>query len=238
MAAIKGSKVRLKVGDGAEPVEAFSVIAGARGVDLSLGGDEIETTTADDIAQGVTWRTYMSGMADLSISFDGIIKDKASFNQIIADRLNDVIRNYQVDIEGFGIFAGPGRVTISNPSGQFDQAATFSVTFRAAGAWTYVPETDAPVNTVVPAIGGTAQQGVALTAFPGVWTGGGISFAWQWQADAAGNGTFANISGATAQIYTPVADDVGNRIRLIVTATNSAGSTSANSAGTVPTLAP
>ena len=141
MAAIKGSKVQLKVGNGAEPTEAFAILAGARGVDVNLGGDEIDTTTADDIEDGVTWRTYMSGMADLSISFDGIIKDKASFNQIIADRLNDVIRNYQVDIDGFGMFAGPGRVTISNPSGQFDQAATFSVTIRAAGAWTYTPDT-------------------------------------------------------------------------------------------------
>ena len=142
MAAIKGSKVVLRVGDGAEPTENFSVLAGARGVDINLGGDEIDTTSADDIAEGVTWRTYMSGMADLSISFDGIIKDKASFNQIIADRLTDVVRNYQVEIEGFGTFAGSGRVTVSNPSGQFDQAATFSVTIRAAAAWTYTADTE------------------------------------------------------------------------------------------------
>lgn len=139
MAAIKGSKVVLKVGDGGDPTETFAALAGARGVDLSLGGDELDTTTADDIADGVTWRTYISGIADLSISFDGVIKDKASFNQIIADRLGDTVRNYEVEITGFGTFAGPGRVTISNPSGQFDAVASFAVTVRASGAWTYTP---------------------------------------------------------------------------------------------------
>lgn len=138
MAVIKGSKVKLKIGDGASP-ETFTVLPGIRGVELSLGGDEIDTTTADDIADGVTWRTYISGIADLSITSNGLIKDKTTFNQIISDRLLDTVRNYQVEIEGFGTFEGPGRVTVSNPSGEFSDAGAFGVTVRAAAAWTYTP---------------------------------------------------------------------------------------------------
>lgn len=139
MAAIKGSKVVLKQGDGASPTEAFTAVAGARNVNVSLGGQEIDTTTADDIQAGVTWRTYISGIADFSATMDGVIKDKDTFNGLAADRLNDTVRNYQVEIEGFGTYEGPCRITVFDVSGQFDDAATFNMTVRAAGAMTYTP---------------------------------------------------------------------------------------------------
>lgn len=140
MAVIKGSNVQLQQGDGGDPTETFTVVAGSRSVNFSLGGDEIDTTTADDIASGVTWRTYISGIADFSASFDGLIKDKATFNGIVADRLADTVRNYKLDIEGYGEFDGPCRVTVVEGAGNFDDVATVSVTVRAAGAMTYTPE--------------------------------------------------------------------------------------------------
>jgi hypothetical protein len=90
----------------------------------------------------------------------------------------------------------------------------------------------APVNLTLPAISGIAQQGVALTAYNGNWSGGVTSYTYQWKNEGV------NIGGATGQSYTPVAGDVGDNLTVVVTAVNSAGSTPATSAETTPVLAP
>jgi hypothetical protein len=94
----------------------------------------------------------------------------------------------------------------------------------------------APTNTIKPAISGVSQTGVQLIAYSGIWTGG-PSFAYQWQKDTAGNGTYADIAGATAVTYTPLVGNVGNSIRVKVTGTNGAGNAVAYSAGTLVQIA-
>lgn len=94
----------------------------------------------------------------------------------------------------------------------------------------------APGNTTLPAISGIAQTGQVLTAYEGVWTGA-PTFTYQWQHDTAGNNTFTNISGATSKTFTAVVGDVGNALRIVVTGTNTAGATPANSAPTVLQIA-
>lgn len=92
----------------------------------------------------------------------------------------------------------------------------------------------APSNTVAPVIttDGTPQTGESVSCSVGTWTGTPTpTFARQWQR----NGT--NISGATGSSYTLDVADEGQSIRCVVTATNSAGSASANS-GTITPLAP
>ena len=84
-----------------------------------------------------------------------------------------------------------------------------------------------PVNTAIPTISGTVSIGQVLTSTTGTWTGVPTpTFAYQWQ-----RGT-TNISGATSSTYTIQLGDGGNTLRCVVTATNSAGSASANSANT------
>ena len=82
-----------------------------------------------------------------------------------------------------------------------------------------------PVNTALPAISGTPQQGQALTATPGTWTKSHISYAYQWQ-DCTST-VCINITGATASTYALQSGDVGQKIDVVVTATNPGGSTSA-----------
>ena len=73
----------------------------------------------------------------------------------------------------------------------------------------------APVNTVAPAVTGTATFGSTLTTTNGTWTGAPApTFTYQWQR------VTTNISGATSSTYVLVAADVGNTIRCVVTATN------------------
>jgi hypothetical protein len=108
-------------------------------------------------------------------------------------------------------------VTATNPLGAV--SANSNATANVAGT--------APVNTVAPAISGTATIGSTLTTSDGTWTGTPTpTFAYQWQR------VTTNISGATSSTYVVQLADVGNTIRCVVTATNVAGSASANTANT------
>ena len=72
-----------------------------------------------------------------------------------------------------------------------------------------------------------------LTASTGTWTGTTpIGYAYQWQSCPAGGAACTAITGATASTYTPVAADVAKTLKVVVTATNSAGSTNSSSLAT------
>lgn len=88
-----------------------------------------------------------------------------------------------------------------------------------------VVATNAPINTSLPIISGTAREGETLTASSGSWRGTRpISFTFQWlRCNRSGAGCGA-IGGATRQTYTLLAADVGQTMRVRVTATNAAGS--------------
>ena len=91
----------------------------------------------------------------------------------------------------------------------------------------------APTNSAAPTIGGTAQVGQTLTAANGTWNSSTTpTFTYQWQrCDTAGNNCAA-IAGATGQTYAVQTADVNHTLRVVVTATNSSGSSSATSAQT------
>jgi hypothetical protein len=82
-----------------------------------------------------------------------------------------------------------------------------------------------PANTALPVISGTAEVGQILTCSQGTWSGGTPqTFAFEWRRDGAA------IAGATSANYTVSVDDAGHALTCRVTATNAAGSASADSA--------
>ncbi|HTZ62759.1 MAG TPA: 6-bladed beta-propeller [Solirubrobacteraceae bacterium] len=87
-----------------------------------------------------------------------------------------------------------------------------------------------PVNTKLPEISGTAEDGHMLSASTGTWAGTEpFSYTYQWElCNAKGEGC-ENILGATDASYALAASDVGHTLRMVVTATNSVASTSATS---------
>lgn len=94
-----------------------------------------------------------------------------------------------------------------------------------------------PVNTSPPSISGTAQEGTTLKAKKGSWAGGGsIVYSYQWQR-CEPELECANIPGQTTLEYTARFVDLGSQLRVIVTATNSLGSTEAVSERTAPVAA-
>jgi hypothetical protein len=104
--------------------------------------------------------------------------------------------------------------------------AVFVGLTRSAGA----AAAAAPKNTSPPTISGIAQEGSMLIAGPGTWSGSTpMSFAYQWLRCNSNGASCKKINGATGSTYTLVGGDVGHRMRVAVTATNSDGSATAHS---------
>lgn len=118
------------------------------------------------------------------------------------------------------------RVEVTGTNGEGSASATSAPT-------AVVMQPTAPVNTAEPAISGSPVEGSTLTTTTGTWTGvGTITYAYQWVRCGADGGLpdgsdCPSISGATSSGYTLTADDIDRRLRVQVTATNAAGSTTA-----------
>jgi glucose/arabinose dehydrogenase len=114
-------------------------------------------------------------------------------------------------------------------------AQTHSITTAASATYvaTYTASGAPPANTSPPSISGPARQGKTLTAAEGVWTGSQpMTFAYQWRRCDSQGAACVDVFGATAKTFTLTSPDVGSRIRVVVTATNSFGSAGATSAPT------
>jgi hypothetical protein len=105
-------------------------------------------------------------------------------------------------------------------------AATAAVADKGSAVAQAPPRNESP-----PTISGTPQEGNTLTANEGRWTGQ-PTFAFSWRRCDRNGGRCSAISGATSRTYNVGRVDVGNTIRVRVTATNRDGSTNATS---VPT---
>lgn len=90
-----------------------------------------------------------------------------------------------------------------------------------------------PANAQPPTVSGTPQESQTLTATTGSWTGTQpISYAYQWRRCDRSGANCASIAGATSSSYTATGSDVGGTLAVAVTATNSAGTSTATSAPT------
>ena len=105
--------------------------------------------------------------------------------------------------------------------------ASAGMTYTATYAST---STSPPANTGLPTISGMPREGDPLTASPGTWAGAPSGFAYQWlRCTSTAPTSCTTIGGATVATYVPTSADVGRRLRVRVTATNSGGSTAATS---------
>jgi hypothetical protein len=109
-------------------------------------------------------------------------------------------------------------VTATNSYGSGSATARPTATVKATGA--------APANTSPPTISGTFKEDSTLSINHGGWTGSpSPTFTDQWQRCDATGGSCVDLTGASATTYKAITADVGNTLRVKVTATNSHGST-------------
>jgi len=127
-----------------------------------------------------------------------------------------------------GDVGNTARVGVIGSNSDDSSSATSAPTAKIAAA-----AATGPANTVPPTISGDASVGGTLTANPGSWNGSGtITFKYQWLICGTDGNACHDITGATSQTYQLGKNDIGNTVRVGVTATDSNGSTQTT---TVPT---
>lgn len=140
MAASKGSLMLIKKGNADGPPETFSTLAGVRSKSLVLGSSRLDTTTADDVdASGVTWQTFMPGLAEGSLDVEGVAKD-TSIQGLVTDSLEGNARNYQVVVPNWGTLEGSMTISNFRFEGPYDGIVTFSMQMNLAAAPTVTLE--------------------------------------------------------------------------------------------------
>lgn len=136
--------------------------------------------------------------------------------------------------------------------------STTPTTTSTTTTTTTTGSTGSPVSTASPAITDTTDSGRyqyadLLTATNGTWTVNGTATvcgastgmvcAYQWQRSSNGGSTWSNITTGDCLVlcqakYRVQEADVGDELRVIVTAGNAAGSTDANASATAAAVAP
>jgi hypothetical protein len=101
-----------------------------------------------------------------------------------------------------------------------DLAGEASATSAPTGQVVSAPQDASPG----PSISGVAGEGQELSATTGTFAGAGLSYSYQWQDCVPLDHACAGIAGATSASYALTASDVGYTVRVLVTATNAAGS--------------
>ena len=90
-----------------------------------------------------------------------------------------------------------------------------------------------PVSRVLPTISGTPKEGLLLNADSGAWSGTlPIRYRYQWLRCSSGGTGCGTIFGAMSASYLVRGEDVGDTLRVMVTAANAVGSATATSGAT------
>ena len=196
---------------------------GATSVDLAAPGDNIYSTLRGG-GYGYISGTSMaapqvSGTAALILSVGGSLTPSQLKARILetADPLPSLLGKVRTGARLDVCAAVPGCGTSAAPTKPFSVTAP-------------------PVSTAT--AGPEPQAGTGLTAGTGDWDPAASAYSYQWQRCSSTATACATINGATASTYTPGQSDVGGTLQVAVTATNSAGSTTAFSTPTQVVQAP
>ncbi|HEY0360844.1 MAG TPA: hypothetical protein VGC83_01120 [Solirubrobacteraceae bacterium] len=229
--------------DNAQPIRRLNVYDGLGTVDST---HTFQTTIAPFHTPATGTVTTKAGL--LTFEGDaGIASETAAFNgQALSDALNPVgnVMNSTIEAGGASFTAktpdyanqlGMDLDVYANPGALANDQSSASLAFSSTNEY-FMPSafflvsdegpatsTGAGPTVGVPA-GGVAHDGQTLSADPGTWNGTGtLTYAYQWQRCDANGDNCQNIAGATGSHYTPTAADVGSTVRVVVTATNEAG---------------
>lgn len=143
MTAVRGSELLVKRGAGDGPPETFATLAALRTKSLTIGGNKINVTTADDIdANDQIWNTFISGAKDFSISGEAIAKanNKTQVQAVYDDFATGVVTNYEIVVPYLGTFTVAMIVDEFSFNAPYDDVLSFNLGLSANGAPTFVAE--------------------------------------------------------------------------------------------------
>ena len=182
------------------------------------------------------WNPESSSMQTIpveSYSYDSLGRLRAAWDPRVSPALKTL----------YGYDAA-GRVTDLTPPGQQtwgmnygtvegDSHADWLLSVSRTQAATPLGSGEAPKNTAVPTFSNNYPVvGTTLSAWNGTWSNSPVGYSYQWSDCNSLGVECTAISGATSQTYKPVSGDLGHRLVVSVTATNSGGAATAMSAAT------
>lgn len=134
MAAKSGRSLIISRGDDSSP-QTFTRLSGGREESFTFNNELIDITDKSDSG----WRKYLEGVAGLksmSVSISGVMID----DTLINDVLNQTKRDYQVDIDGEGVFEGGFMIPSYEASGAHNGEITYTVTLESTGPVSYTAD--------------------------------------------------------------------------------------------------
>ena len=129
----------------------------------------------------------------------------------------------QTHTVGAGEIGDSFEVVVTATNGEGKASATSPETSITGGG------VQPPEDVLPPLITGLAVTGQTVSATTGLWNGTEPAFSYQWELCNAAGASCAEIPGAEEATFTIPDGDAGHTLRVIVTASNSAGTASATS---------
>ncbi len=228
--------------DGEPIAEAGGMLAYA-----PVTADDRALLAAEVTAHGAEGATAQARTAPITIAFPPPVavapEREFAYTQITGTVTLDISSFFSGSSLSFGVLGegltiDPQTGFVTFGAGSLASGVTFRLIARNSGGEARVdftlrhtPQVALPAATVAPRLSGTGRVGEPLVADPGAWTGA-TAIALQWLKDGAA------IEGATGVEFIPGDSEDGARIACRATASNAAGSTTAETAAILVVQAP
>ncbi len=218
--------------------------SGVRGVAVSPAGNVwVVESTNNRVQEFNTTNEYVlkfgtSGTGTGQFKEPKGIAYTAGGNVLVADEGNARVQTFTQTGAFLSVFGtkGTGPAQLEEPSGlavaSNENAYVVDFKNNRVQQWRLA---GLPSSTALPAISGQLLLGQTLTASTGTWSASpSTGYAYQWQRCNRAGGECSGISGATSSTHVLVTADAAKTLRIVVTATNSAGSSEATSSASEP----
>lgn len=137
-----GRLMLLRIGDGATPTEAFTLVGGLQNINGDFGANLADVTTRGDTdANGVLWQSFIATVNSGTVSGDGFSEGLTEIQLLWDTWVGQLMKNYQLVIPNLGTITAPMYIGDFNHTGPYDGGQGFSVTLALAGPPSIVKET-------------------------------------------------------------------------------------------------
>ena len=183
---------------------------------FNLWGGGTSTTLPQSLAPG--GHLVLTMTSGFNFDTSDLFGEACHLNTDVVPVVHVTVNGTQTDYQDdFQILNSDGADLASCPGDVSEQVPFTTI---APGA----QPSQAPVETLAPALWGVPKQGHVMSGFPGAWDASPPpTLSLQWLRCDSTGANCAAIAGATSQTYLPIAADVGDTLRFQVTAKNASG---------------